>query len=35
MLGHEGTGIVAEVGLGVTSLKQGGHVIPLYTPECR
>jgi S-(hydroxymethyl)glutathione dehydrogenase/alcohol dehydrogenase len=35
ILGHEGAGIVAEVGAGVTSLKQGDHVIPLYTPECR
>jgi len=35
ILGHEGAGIVVEVGPGVTSLKQGDHVIPLYTPECR
>ncbi len=35
ILGHEGAGIVADVGPGVTSLKQGDHVIPLYTPECR
>lgn len=35
ILGHEGGGIVAEVGLGVTSLQKGDHVIPLYTPECR
>jgi S-(hydroxymethyl)glutathione dehydrogenase/alcohol dehydrogenase len=35
ILGHEGAGIVAEVGAGVTSLKPGDHVIPLYTPECR
>ncbi len=35
ILGHEGAGIVAEVGPGVTSLKPGDHVIPLYTPECR
>jgi S-(hydroxymethyl)glutathione dehydrogenase / alcohol dehydrogenase len=35
ILGHEGAGIVVEVGSGVTSLKQGDHVIPLYTPECR
>ena len=35
VLGHEGAGIVREVGSGVTSLKAGDHVIPLYTPECR
>ena len=35
VLGHEGAGIVVEVGAGVTSLKKGDHVIPLYTPECR
>jgi S-(hydroxymethyl)glutathione dehydrogenase / alcohol dehydrogenase len=35
ILGHEGAGIVADIGPGVTSLKQGDHVIPLYTPECR
>jgi S-(hydroxymethyl)glutathione dehydrogenase/alcohol dehydrogenase len=35
ILGHEGAGIVTEVGHGVTSLKPGDHVIPLYTPECR
>ncbi len=35
ILGHEGAGIVVEVGAGVTSLKVGDHVIPLYTPECR
>ena len=35
ILGHEGAGIVLEVGEGVTSLKPGDHVIPLYTPECR
>ena len=34
-LGHEGAGIVREVGAGVTSLKPGDHVIPLYTPERR
>jgi S-(hydroxymethyl)glutathione dehydrogenase/alcohol dehydrogenase len=35
ILGHEGAGIVMDVGPGVTSLKKGDHVIPLYTPECR
>ena len=35
ILGHEGAGIVREVGPGVTTLKPGDHVIPLYTPECR
>ena len=35
ILGHEGAGIVLEVGEGVTTLKPGDHVIPLYTPECR
>ncbi|MEM8718032.1 MAG: S-(hydroxymethyl)glutathione dehydrogenase/class III alcohol dehydrogenase [Cyanobacteria bacterium P01_G01_bin.39] len=35
ILGHEGAGIVAEVGAGVTSVKPGDKVIPLYTPECR
>ena len=35
ILGHEGAGIVREVGVGVTSVKPGDHVIPLYTPECR
>ncbi|GLQ20824.1 S-(hydroxymethyl)glutathione dehydrogenase/class III alcohol dehydrogenase [Algimonas porphyrae] len=35
ILGHEGAGIVREVGTGVTSVKPGDHVIPLYTPECR
>jgi S-(hydroxymethyl)glutathione dehydrogenase/alcohol dehydrogenase len=34
ILGHEGGGIVEEVGAGVTTLKPGDHVIPLYTPEC-
>jgi len=35
ILGHEGAGIVADVGAGVTSVKKGDRVIPLYTPECR
>ena len=35
ILGHEGAGIVREIGAGVTTLKAGDHVIPLYTPECR
>ena len=35
LLGHEGAGVVVEVGAGVTSVKPGDHVIPLYTPECR
>ena len=35
ILGHEGAGIVKEIGKGVASLKEGDHVIPLYTPECR
>src|SRR6202171_6207058 len=35
ILGHEGAGIVVDVGPGVASLKKGDHVIPLYTPECR
>ncbi len=35
ILGHEGAGIVVDTGPGVTSLKKGDHVIPLYTPECR
>ena len=35
ILGHEGAGVVVELGAGVTSVKPGDHVIPLYTPECR
>ena len=35
VLGHEGAGVIVDVGPGVTSLKKGDHVIPLYTPECR
>src|SRR6201981_2192349 len=35
ILGHEGAGIVVDVGPGVSSVKKGDHVIPLYTPECR
>jgi S-(hydroxymethyl)glutathione dehydrogenase / alcohol dehydrogenase len=35
IMGHEGAGVVVDVGSGVTSLKKGDHVIPLYTPECR
>jgi len=35
ILGHEGAGVVVEVGPGVTSVQKGDHVIPLYTPECR
>ena len=35
MLGHEGAGVVVEIGPGVRSVKPGDHVIPLYTPECR
>ena len=35
ILGHEGAGVVLEVGAGVTTLAEGDHVIPLYTPECR
>src|SRR5258705_3052151 len=35
LFGHESAGIVVDVGAGVTSVKKGDHVIPLYTPECR
>ncbi len=35
ILGHEGAGIVVEIGAGVSSVRKGDHVIPLYTPECR
>jgi S-(hydroxymethyl)glutathione dehydrogenase / alcohol dehydrogenase len=35
ILGHEGAGVVVDVGPGVTSVRKGDHVIPLYTPECR
>src|ERR1700750_34829 len=35
ILGHEGAGVVVDVGPGVTSLRRDDHVIPLYTPECR
>src|SRR3954464_15336577 len=35
ILGHEGAGVVVDVGRGVVSVKKGDHVIPLYTPECR
>ena len=35
ILGHEGAGVVREIGGGVSSLKEGDHVTPLYTPECR
>jgi S-(hydroxymethyl)glutathione dehydrogenase/alcohol dehydrogenase len=35
ILGHEGAGVVVDVGSGVTTLHEGDHVIPLYTPECR
>src|SRR5436305_338642 len=35
ILGHEGAGVVVDVGPGVTSVAKGDHVIPLYTPECR
>ena len=35
ILGHEGAGVVVDVGKGVTSVKRGDHVIPTYIPECR
>src|ERR671938_427744 len=35
ILGHEGAGVIVDIGAGVTSVKTGDHVIPLYTPECR
>src|SRR3954453_17527845 len=35
IFGHEGAGVVVDVGPGVKSLQKGDHVIPLYTPECR
>src|SRR5579884_1290167 len=35
IFGHEGAGVVVDVGPGVTSVAKGDHVIPLYTPECR
>ena len=35
ILGHEGAGVIVDVGPGVSSVKKGDHVIPLYTPECR
>ncbi len=35
ILGHEGAGVVVDIGPGVTTLRKGDHVIPLYTPECR
>jgi S-(hydroxymethyl)glutathione dehydrogenase/alcohol dehydrogenase len=35
ILGHEGAGVVVDIGAGVNSVKKGDHVIPLYTPECR
>jgi S-(hydroxymethyl)glutathione dehydrogenase / alcohol dehydrogenase len=35
ILGHEGAGVVVEVGPGVRTVRPGDHVIPLYTPECR
>src|SRR6266702_562021 len=35
IMGHEGAGVIVETGAGVTSVKAGDHVIPLYIPECR
>src|SRR6266446_3048252 len=35
ILGHEGAGVVVETGVGVTTLRRGDHMIPLYIPECR
>src|SRR3979490_1110157 len=35
ILGHEGAGVVVDIGKGVTSVKKGDHVIPLYTPQCQ
>ena len=35
VLGHEGAGVVVDIGKNVTSVSVGDHVIPLYTPECR
>jgi Zn-dependent alcohol dehydrogenase len=35
ILGHDGAGVVVDIGRGVTSVRKGDHVIPLYTPECR
>lgn len=35
ILGHEGAGVIVDIGAGVTSVQKGDHVIPLYTPECR
>src|SRR5438034_9034924 len=35
ILGHEGAGVVVDIGRGVTSVNKGDHVIPLYTPACR
>ncbi len=35
IMGHEGAGVVVDVGPGVTTLRKGDHVIPLYVPECR